>query len=124
MNNSTLAVDSHLHFENAVGRVIAHPQGHYVAIEYYAGPRQPSELQTFLVEAGSVLLRWGWNSLLTTHLSMPSFTQEEIEEIRNYWQLNAPQRPGILYGALLLPHSVFARLSFSRSATSFTSLSK
>jgi hypothetical protein len=67
-----------------------------------------------------VLLRWGWNSLLTTHLSMPGFTQEEIEEIRNHWQLNAPQRPGMLYGALLLPHAVFACLSFSRSATSFT----
>jgi hypothetical protein len=114
MNNYTTTPGSHLHFENAVGRILVHPSGLYIAIEYHTGPRQPSELQAFLLQAGNMLSRWGWDKLLTAHLSMPDFTPEEVERIRVYWHANVPQHPGLLYGALLLPHAVFTRLSSSR----------
>ena len=114
-NSLTSTSTSHLHFENTIGRVLVHPAGHYIAIEYHAGFRQPSELQTFLTQAGNVLSYWGWDKLLTTCLAMPNFTWEEIEELSTYWRTSVPQRPGILHGALLLPHAVFARLSWQGS---------
>lgn len=92
-----------------------HPSGLYLAIEYYTGPRMPTELQAFLLQAGYMLSRWGWDKLLTAHLSMPDFTPEEIEEIKAYWRANVSQSPSLLYGALLLPHKVFAQLSWSAS---------
>ena len=111
MNNYTTAQGSHLLFENAIGRILVHPSGLFIAIEYHTGPRQPSELQDFLAKAGNTLSRWGWDKLLTAHLPMPEFTVEEIERIGAYWHANVPQHPGLLHGALLLPHAVFTRLS-------------
>lgn len=123
MNNYTYASGSHLHFENTVGRVLVHPSGLYLAIEYFAGPRKPTELQDFLQHAGYMLSRWGWDKLLTAHLFMPDFTGEEIEHIKAYWRANVSQSPSLLYGALLLPHKVFAQLSWIGSvATSKTSV--
>jgi hypothetical protein len=115
MNNSTLSCAAHLVFENSIGRLLVHPSGHYIAIEYHPGPRQPSELQAFLMQAGKVLFEWGWDKLLTAHLSMPDFAQEEIEDIKAYWRTNPLQCRGLLYGALLLPHAVFAQLSWNGS---------
>jgi hypothetical protein len=114
MNNYTIAQGSCLHFENAVGRILVHPSGLFIAIEYHTGPRQPSELQTFLIQAGNILSRWGWDKLLTAHIPMPEFTSEEIEHISVHWRANLPQHPSLLHGALLLPHAVFTRLSSGR----------
>ncbi len=114
MNNYTKAQGSHLQFENAVGRILVHPAGLFIAIEYHTGPRQPSELQAFLIQAGNTLSRWGWDKLLTAHLPMPEFTAEEVEQISVHWHANLPQHPGLLHSALLLPHAVFTRLSSGR----------
>jgi hypothetical protein len=43
---------------------------------------------------------------------MAPFTPEETEWIADYWQTKRPKRPDLLYGAMLLPHDVFARLSW------------
>lgn len=117
-SNSTSLPATHIYFENTVGRLLVHPAGHYTAIEYCAGPRQPKELHTFLIEAGNMLARWGWDKLLATNVMMPDFTPEETEGLRTYWRTNASQHPGRLYGALLLPHAVFSYLSWKATLTS------
>ncbi|RZK15649.1 MAG: hypothetical protein EOO56_22415 [Hymenobacter sp.] len=118
MNTYTYAHGSHLHFENTVGRVLVHPSNRYLAIEYFAGPRKPTEIQDFLHQAGYMLSHCGWDKLLNEHLAMPDFTGEEMEDIKNYWRTNVAQSPSLLYGALLLPHKLFAQLSWISNATS------
>lgn len=106
---------SHTYFENAVGRLLAHPEGHYIAVEYRYGLRQMSELQAFLTHAGELIAHWGWDKLLSPQVAMPAFTPEEKEWISTYWRTKVPQRTHMLYGALLLPHDVFAHLSWKGS---------
>lgn len=103
-----------------MGRLLEHPAGHYISVEYHAGPRQLSELQAFLSHAGQLLARRGWDKLRGQEGLMASFTPEEIEWITGYWRTKAQQRTDMLYGALLLPHEVFARMSWKggRSTTS------
>ncbi len=101
----------HTHFENPVGRVLEHPIEHYIRVEYSAGPRQAGELQAFLNCAGALLAQRGWDKLQHHEGSMAALTPEEVTSISNYW---ATQRhsPTDLYGAMLLPHEVFAQLSW------------
>ncbi len=115
MNTSTYKPASHVHFENAVGRQLVHPAGHYVAIEYNTGPRQASEVHAFLLEAGNLLIRWGWDKVMTVYRPMPDFTLEEVEHLCAYWHANVPKQHTILFGALLLPHAVFDCLSWKVS---------
>jgi hypothetical protein len=97
------------YFENPVGRLLEHPFEQYIQVEYGTGPRQAGELQTFLNHAGELLAQHGWDKLQQQG-SLTALTPEEITAIVNYW---ATQRhsPTDLYGALLLPHEVFAQLS-------------
>lgn len=119
MFNTTPSATLHTYFENSVGRLLEHPAGHYISVEYRTGPRQLSELQAFLSHAGQLLARRGWDKLLSHQGLMTPFTPEEIEWITGYWRTKAQQRTDMLYGALLLPHEVFARLSWKggRSTT-------
>ncbi len=115
MFSATSGPASHTYFENAVGRLLAHPAGHYIAVEYHHGPRQLHELQAFLTHAGELIARWGWDKLLSPQATMPAFTSEEIAWLGAYWRTKSPQRTHLLYGALLLPHEVFAHLSWKGS---------
>lgn len=105
-----------VYFENAVGCLREHSAGQYISVEYRTGPRQLSELQAFLSHAGQLLARRGWDKLRSHQGSMTPFTPEEIEWITGYWRTKAQQRTGMFYGALLLPHDVFARLSWKGSS--------
>lgn len=100
------------YFENPVGRLLEHPAGEYISVEYYHGPRQLSELQAFLAHAGQLLARWGWDKLLSPQGLMATLTLEEVEWISKFWRTKTQQRTDMLYGALLLPHDVFAHLSY------------
>ena len=106
------SVVPYTYFENPVGRLLEHPAGHYISVEYYQGPRQLSELQAFLAHAGQLLARWGWDKLLSPQGLMADLTPEEVEWIAEFWRTKAQQRTDMLYGALLLPHDVFAHLSY------------
>jgi hypothetical protein len=110
--NTTPSATPHTYFENSVGRLLEHPAGHYISVEYRTGPRQLSELQEFLSHAGQLLARRGWDKLLSHQGLMTAFSPEEIEWITGYWRTKAQQRTDMLYGALLLPHEVFAHLSW------------
>jgi hypothetical protein len=110
--NSALLQASHSYFRNAVGHLLAHPLGHYIAVEYYSGPRQPTDIQAFLSHAGQLLARWGWDKLLSEQGQMAPLTSVEIEWLITCWRSQPQEHTAILYGALLLPHDVLARLSW------------
>ena len=99
------------YFENAVGRLLVHPLGQSIAIEYYDGPRRATELHTFLMQADNLLAHWGWDKLRPGCATMPDFTTEEIQEVCAHWRTEISERPALVHGALLLPHKVFASLS-------------
>jgi hypothetical protein len=103
-----------LYFENPVGRLYEQPLGQYVLVEYHAGPRKFSELQAFLQHAGQLLQRHGWHKLLGDQRRMAPFTPEEVAWVTGFWLTSAQRRTSVLYGAVLLPHDVFARLSVSQ----------
>ena len=106
------------YFENPVGRLLEHPVGDYIVVEYGTGPRQLSELQAFLTEAGQLLAQRGWDKLRSHKGMMPAFTQEETKWVTDYWFTGMQRRPDMLYGAMLLPHEVFASLSWKGSNSS------
>jgi hypothetical protein len=104
---------SYTYFENSLGRLLEHPAGHYIAIEYYPGPRIFSELVDFLTHAGQLLAHWGWDKLLGYQGLMAPFTSEETELVATLWGSQATYSVALLYGAQLLPQEVFARLSWN-----------
>jgi hypothetical protein len=104
----------HTYFENAVGRLLEHPVEQYVLVEYRTGPRQLSELQAFLNHAGYLLAQRGWDSVQRHEGMMAAFTPEEIAWITEYWYTKT-HLPTDLYGAMLLPHDIFALLSWKGS---------
>lgn len=110
MPSTTLRV----HYESAVGRLLEQPAGEYIVVEYSAGPRKISDLQAFLHYAGLLLERRGWHKLLGDQRLMSPFTPEESKWITSHWLSRDQQRNSALYGAVLLPHDVFARLSVSQ----------
>ncbi|MBD2770054.1 hypothetical protein IC235_19370 [Hymenobacter sp. BT664] len=99
-----------LYFENPVGRVLEHPDG-YVIFRYNPGKRKLSELQAVLAHTRNLLARNRWNRLLGDQRLMAPFTDEESAWIVDYWLDSSRQGPNGLYGAVLLAHDVFARLS-------------
>jgi hypothetical protein len=101
-----------IYFENAVGRLLENPQG-YLVVAYKPGLRQLSELQALLHHASQALARNNWYKLLGDQRLMSPFTPEESQWITEYWLSAAQLRTEAVYGAVLLPHDVFARLSVS-----------
>lgn len=115
MINATTQPTPHLYFENSVGRLFVHPAATYTRLEYVSGPRHFHELLDFLTKAGRVLAQWGWDTLLSSGqpLMVPAITAEESDLLARYWQTQAPHSLELLYGAQLLPHAVFVRLSWA-----------
>lgn len=107
---------SRLYFGNTVGRVLEHPDG-YAYIIYEPGPRKLHHLQAFLTHTGQLLRRRGWNRMLGDQRLMSPFTEEEGKWIVDYWLDAAQQGTDVVYGAVLLPQDVFARLSVSQVMT-------
>ena len=112
MFNSTPDAALRTYFENSVGRLLEHVATEHIMVEYHSGPRQLSELQAFLTHAGQLLAYRGWDKLLEQHGSMEDFSPEEVAWVTDYWRTKKQQRTDMLYGALLLPHDVFAHLSW------------
>jgi hypothetical protein len=102
-----------LYFENAAGRLLEHPD-QYVIFQYHAGKRKFADLQALLTHTGILLRRNNWHKLLGDQRLMVPFTEEESKWIVEYWLDGPQQRAGGLYGAILVAHDVFARLSMSQ----------
>ena len=108
-----LTLSLRLYFENPVGRILEHPDG-YALIQYKAGPRQLDHLQAFLTHAGRLLQLRSWHRLLGDQRLMAPFNDDERSWITNYWLDRKANEAHALYGAVLLPHDVFARFSVSQ----------
>lgn len=111
----------HTYFENPVGRLLEDPVEQYILVEYRTGPRQLGELQAFLNHAGTLLAQRGWDKLQHHKGVMAAFTPEEITWITNYWSTNKHSATDI-YGAMLLPHEVFAQLSWKGNGSTMRPL--
>jgi hypothetical protein len=112
----SLPIGLHTYFENAVGRLLEHPVERYITVEYHTGPRQLGELQAFLSHAGQLLAQHGWDELRSAKGMMAAFTADELVWIIDYWSTKT-HRPTDLYSAMLLPHDVFARLSWKGTSS-------
>ncbi|WP_400192680.1 hypothetical protein [Hymenobacter sp. B81] len=98
-----------LYFDNPVGRILEHPDG-YAVLQYHPGPRKLAHLQAYLTHTGRLLQLRGWNKILGDQRLLSPFTEEESKWIVEYWL--SPETQGReVYGAVLVPHDVFARLS-------------
>jgi hypothetical protein len=102
-----------LYFENAAGRLLEHPD-QYVIFQYHPGKREFADLQALLTHTGILLRRNNWHKLLGDQRQMAPFTEQERAWIVEYWLDARLQRPGGIYGAVLLAHDVFARLSMNQ----------
>ena len=102
-----------LYFENSVGRLLEHPEG-YVVFEYKPGKRKLTDLQALFVHTRNLLERNQCHRLLADQRLMTPFTKEESVWVAEYWLDGSRQRPGGLYGAILLAQDVFARLSMDQ----------
>jgi hypothetical protein len=118
MYTATPSTISHNYFKNTVGQLLAHPLGHYITVEYYDGPRQPADLLAFIAHAGQLLARWGWDRLSSERGQMPSLSPAEEERLTTLWHAQAQPPATVLYGALLLPHDLFVRLSWRANTPS------
>ncbi|RZK24079.1 MAG: hypothetical protein EOO56_02790 [Hymenobacter sp.] len=94
-----------------MGRLLEHPVERYIQVEYRTGPRRMGELQAFLNHAGKLLAQRGWDQLQHHEGVMAALTPEEITSISDYWGTQKHSSTD-LYGAMLLPHEVFAQLSW------------
>ncbi len=109
------------YFENPVGRLLEHPTEQYFQVEYRTGPRRVGELQAFLNHAGELLAQRGWDKLHHDEGSMSALTPEEIALITRYWATQKHSSTD-LYAAMLLPHEVFAQLSYKGNGSTMRPL--
>lgn len=101
-----------IYFENAVGKLLEHPDG-YAVVQYKPGKRKYDELLAFLTHVGTLLQARGWYKILGDQRDMTAFTEEERQWITDNWLKNAGSRSRPVYAAVLLAHDVFARLSMN-----------
>ncbi|NML65401.1 hypothetical protein HHL22_09315 [Hymenobacter sp. RP-2-7] len=100
-------------FENTAGQVLSHPNG-YAILRYLPNQRQPGELARLLTALGQLLLRGGWHRFLADNRQMPPLNEEEKAWFASQWLGHKVPRPAPLYGAVVLPTEVMARLSISQ----------
>ena len=110
MNSPLKPAELRIYFENPAGRILEHPDG-YVVFQYHPGKRQLTDLQALLTHTRQLLHRNSWNKMLGDQRLMSPFTPEESKWIVEYWLDGSRQRPGGLYGAVILANDVFARLA-------------
>ncbi|HEX8659510.1 MAG TPA: hypothetical protein VF690_18360 [Hymenobacter sp.] len=104
-----------LYFENAVGRLYEHPDG-FAVFRFNPGKRKLSELQGLLTHVRNLLMTKRWHRFLADQRLLAPFTPEEAAWIVNHWRDASAQRPGGLYGAVVLAEDVFARLAMGQVA--------
>ncbi|WP_460502763.1 hypothetical protein [Hymenobacter agri] len=97
-------------FANEAGELFEHPAG-YALIRYQAGKRPAGAIAAMLTQAGALLLRRNWTSLLSDTRLMAPLTDEEKAWVVEHWQGRRVARPTHVRVATLLPLDVFARLA-------------
>ncbi|MGI4835324.1 MAG: hypothetical protein ACRYFK_17875 [Janthinobacterium lividum] len=102
-----------IHFENTAGQVLSHPNG-YAILRYLPNRRQPTDLAHLLTALGQLLLRGGWHRFLADNRLMPPLSEAEKTWFVSQWLSRKIPRPAPLYGAVVLPTEVVARLSINQ----------
>lgn len=74
-----------LFFENALGRLYAHPDG-YALLRYHPGVRSLLDVQQMLLHVGRLLHQRRWHKLLSDQRQLSPFTETEQALILDYWQ--------------------------------------
>lgn len=109
--SSTLVSSSmRLYFENPAGRLLEHPDG-YALVQYTAAPRNFAVFQAFLTHTHHLLRRRGWHKMLADQRLMPPFTDEERQWIGQDWLARSASEGYALFGAIIIPTDVYARLT-------------
>jgi hypothetical protein len=99
-----------LYFENPVGRLLEHPDG-YALVQYTAAPRDFAIFQAFLTHTHHLLRRHGWHKMLADQRHMAPFTEEERQWIGQEWLARSANDGYPLFGAIIIPTDVYARLA-------------
>ena len=94
--------DLPLYFENAAGQVREHPD-EYAVIYYHAGQRHLTDFVALLTQAGQLLLRRGWDRLLSDQQAMTPYTPAEETWLATYWAGHRVARPTQLWHAVVQP---------------------
>ncbi|MBF9223541.1 hypothetical protein [Hymenobacter ruricola] len=101
-----------LYFENPVGRLLEHPDG-YALVQYAAGARDLPTFQAFLTHTRQLLHRHQWHKMLADQRHMAPYTDEERAWIHEFWLASSASDGYELFGAIVIPADVFARLSLN-----------
>jgi hypothetical protein len=102
-----------IHFENNAGQVLTHPDG-YAILRYLPHRRQPDDLTRLLTALGQLLLRRRWQRFLADNRHMTPLNETEKAWFAAQWLGEGVPRPVPLYGAVVLPTEVVARLSINQ----------
>ncbi len=89
-----------------------HPDG-YALVAYNDGPRDFATFQAFLTHTSQLLRRHNWHKMLADQRKMQPYSDEERSWINDYWLRQKAIDGYLLYGALLVPRDVFARLALN-----------
>ena len=101
-----------LYFENSIGRIWEEPEG-YLRLEYCTGPRETAQFRALLTHVAQALSWRRWEKLLIDQRLMVPFAPSEQQWMVTEWLPHAVNESGYRYGAILMAHDVFARLSMN-----------
>ncbi len=110
-----------IYFKNSAGCIWEEPQG-YVRIDYSPGIREEVQFRALLMHARQAMRRQSWNKMLVNQQQMSGFTPTEESWMVKEWLPQAVQQDGYRYGAILMAHNVFARLSTANLVLSSSQL--
>lgn len=100
-----------IYFQSEAGLLLQHAAG-YAELRYLPVKRSPTALATLLTRLGQLLLERGWTKFLADNRQMTPLTVAEKEWFVSQWLGQRVPRPAPLLGVVVMPHDVFARLSF------------
>ncbi|WBO85990.1 hypothetical protein [Hymenobacter yonginensis] len=99
-----------VYFENAVGRILEHPEG-YAWVIYKDTRRGITEFRALLTHLGQLLLRRGWSRILVDmHLIQP-LSEPEKQFLVDEWYSRKIARPEHVCVAYLAAQDAVSRLS-------------
>ncbi|GGG32295.1 hypothetical protein [Hymenobacter glacieicola] len=98
------------YFENAAGRLAAHPAG-FAVVTWHKGLRRLDDFKALLTHLDQLLRLRRWSRLLADQRELTPFTEAERTWVVTEWLPQAVGNGPYRYAAVLLPLDVFARLA-------------
>lgn len=101
-----------IYFKNSIGCIWEEPQA-YLRLDYYPGLREEAQFRSMLTHLRHAMQRRGWSRVLINQQQMSPFTPVEESWMVNEWLPQAVHENGYRYGAVVVAHDVFARLTMN-----------